>query len=58
MGYPKTSGGYGLHVFAPLAPGHTFERVRAWVKAMGERLANASPDLVALAHGERTEEIE
>jgi bifunctional non-homologous end joining protein LigD len=50
-GYPKTSGGSRLHVFVPLAPGHTFERVRAWVKAVGERLATRSPDLVALAHG-------
>jgi len=50
-GYPKTSGGGGLHVFVPLAPGHTFERVRGWVKAMGQQLASSYPDLVALAQG-------
>jgi bifunctional non-homologous end joining protein LigD len=50
-GYPKTSGGSGLHVFVPLAPGHTFERVRAWVKGVGQRLADAHPDLIALARG-------
>jgi bifunctional non-homologous end joining protein LigD len=50
-GYPKTSGGHGLHVFVPLGPGHTFEGVRARVKAMGEQLASSYPDLVALAHG-------
>jgi len=50
-GYPKTSGGSGLHVFVPLAPGHTFERVRSWVKAVGQQLAASFPDLVALAHG-------
>lgn len=33
-GYAKTSGGHGLHVFVPLAPGHTFERARAWVKTI------------------------
>jgi len=50
-GYPKTSGGNGLHVFVPLAPGHTFARVRAWVKAMGQQLEENYPDLIALAHG-------
>ncbi len=50
-GYPKTSGGGGLHVFVPLAPGHTFERVRGWVKAVGQQLESTSPDLVALARG-------
>jgi len=50
-GYPKTSGGSGLHVFVPLAPGHTFERVRTWVKAVGQRLASSYPELIALAHG-------
>jgi bifunctional non-homologous end joining protein LigD len=50
-GYPKTSGGGGLHVFVPLGPGHTFERVRTWVKAVGQRLASSYPDLVAFAHG-------
>ncbi len=50
-GYPKTSGGGGLHVFVPLAHGHTFERVRTWVKGMGQRLASSYPELIALAHG-------
>jgi bifunctional non-homologous end joining protein LigD len=50
-GYPKTSGGGGLHVFVPLAHGHTFERVRAWVKGVGQQLASSSPELIALAHG-------
>ena len=35
----------------PLGTGHTFERVRAWVKAVGEQLASNYPDLIALAHG-------
>jgi len=50
-GYPKTSGGHGLHVFVSLGPGYTFERVRTWVKAVGHQLASSFPDLVALAHG-------
>lgn len=49
--YAKTSGGQGLHVYVPLAAGHTFEQVRAWVKAIAERLAAASPGSIAVAHG-------
>jgi bifunctional non-homologous end joining protein LigD len=50
-GYPKTSGGGGLHIFVPLAPGYTFERARRWVKAMGQQLASKYPDLIAPARG-------
>ena len=49
--YPKTSGGRGLHVFVPLSPGYTFERVRTWVKTVGEQLASGYPNLIALPHG-------
>ena len=50
-GYPKTSGGHGLHIFVPIGAGHTFERVRSWVKAMGQQLASSYPNLVVLAQG-------
>ncbi len=50
-GYAKTSGGRGLHIYLPLAPGQTFASVRVWVKALAQQLASASPDLIALAHG-------
>lgn len=50
-GYPKTSGGHGLHVVIPLATGPTFEEVRAWVKGIAERLAERYPKLLAVAHG-------
>jgi bifunctional non-homologous end joining protein LigD len=50
-GYPKTSGGRGLHVYLLLAPSHTFDAVRAWVKTLAEQLATAYPDLIAVAHG-------
>src|SRR6266567_9571064 len=50
-GYPKTSGGHGLHIYVPLGAGYTFERVRTWVKAIGQQLATIAPDLIALAHG-------
>jgi bifunctional non-homologous end joining protein LigD len=50
-GYPKTSGGRGLHIYVPLAAGYTFERVRSWVKAVGQQLATTYPDLIAIAQG-------
>ncbi len=50
-GYPKTSGGRGLHVYVPLAAGYTFERVRSWVKAVGQQLATTYPDLISTAQG-------
>lgn len=49
--YPKTSGGAGLHVFLPLAPGHTFEVVRDWVRDLAEELEAAHPTLIAVSHG-------
>jgi bifunctional non-homologous end joining protein LigD len=50
-GLAKTSGGAGLHVFVPITPGPTFEEVRPWVKQVAERLADAHPDLIAVARG-------
>ncbi len=50
-GYPKTSGGGGLHIFVPLVPGYTFERVRRWVKEVGNELASNYPNLIAPARG-------
>ncbi|MDI3339916.1 MAG: hypothetical protein QJR03_05215, partial [Sphaerobacter sp.] len=48
-GYAKTSGGRGLHVFVPLAPGHTFAQVRAWVRGVAAQLAADAPDRIAVA---------
>jgi bifunctional non-homologous end joining protein LigD len=50
-GYPKTSGGRGLHVWVPLAAGHTFEDVREWVRRVAADLAQARPELFAPVHG-------
>jgi bifunctional non-homologous end joining protein LigD len=49
--YAKTSGGRGLHVYLPLAPGHDFDAVRDWVRGRAEQLAAAYPRLIAVAHG-------
>jgi bifunctional non-homologous end joining protein LigD len=48
---PKTSGGRGLHVYLPLAAGHTFDGARDWVRTMAEQLAAAYPQQIAVAHG-------
>ncbi|AGC42406.1 ATP dependent DNA ligase [Myxococcus stipitatus DSM 14675] len=37
-GFPKTSGKRGLHVLVPLAPGHTYARVRAHANALAKEL--------------------
>lgn len=50
-GYPKTSGGRGLHIYVPLAAGYSFARIRTWTKEMGQQLATTYPDLIAIAHG-------
>jgi bifunctional non-homologous end joining protein LigD len=42
-GYPKTSGGRGLHVLIPLAPGYSFETVRDWVSGFADALAAEHP---------------
>ncbi len=43
-GYPKLSGSKGLHVYVPLEPVHTYERVRRFVGEVGSYLASANPD--------------
>lgn len=50
-GYAKTSGGSGLHVVVPIAAAPTFEAVREWVKRLAAELAEAHPDLIAVARG-------
>lgn len=45
-GYPKTSGGKGLHVFVPVLPGTPFALTRAFAQTVGEHLAATHPDLL------------
>jgi bifunctional non-homologous end joining protein LigD len=49
--YAKTTGGKGLHVYVPVAPGQTFARLRTWVKTVAQHLAATFPDLIAVARG-------
>ena len=49
VGWPKLSGSKGMHVYVPLAPVHTHERVRRFAGAVGELMAAANPDDVTMA---------
>ncbi|MFP3913602.1 MAG: non-homologous end-joining DNA ligase [Actinomycetota bacterium] len=43
-GYAKLSGARGMHVYVPLEPVHSFERVRRFVGEVGRYLVAANPD--------------
>ena len=44
--FPKTSGSLGLHVYVPLAPGHTFGETKAFARTVARLLAERRPDRV------------
>lgn len=48
-GWPKTSGGRGMHVFVPIAPHWTFVEVRRAAIACGRELERRMPDHVTTA---------
>ena len=48
LGYPKTSGASGIHVYVPLDPVHDYGRVRKVVDRIGFLLASANPDNVTM----------
>jgi bifunctional non-homologous end joining protein LigD len=50
-GYAKTSGRRGLHVHLPLAPGHRYDEVRSWVKAVAQSLETTHGEIIAVARG-------
>jgi len=45
-GFPKVTGQSGVQVYVPLAPGHTFERSRAFAEQVGRVISTALPELV------------
>jgi bifunctional non-homologous end joining protein LigD len=42
--WPKTSGGKGMHLSAPLAPKYDFEEVRAWAERIAEAYQSRWPE--------------
>ncbi|MEU8675177.1 non-homologous end-joining DNA ligase [Streptomyces sp. NPDC048560] len=48
-GWPKTSGGRGIHVFVPIEPRWTFTEVRRATIAIGRDLSRRMPDRVTTA---------
>lgn len=53
-GCPKTTGGDGLHVLVPIARRYTYDEVREWVRAVGQRLERAHPGEVTVQRGRDT----
>jgi bifunctional non-homologous end joining protein LigD len=53
--YPRTTGGEGLHVVVPLAPGHTHEEARrfATIVSGALRLERARIDTKMIGHGQQ-----
>ncbi len=43
VGYPKTTGGDGMHVYIPVAPRYTFEQTRAFAELIARFLAQRHP---------------
>jgi DNA primase len=48
-GFPKTSGGRGLHVYVPIEPRWTFVQARRAVIAIGRELERRVPDQVTMS---------
>ncbi len=47
-GFPKTTGGDGLHVFVPLAPVYSYEQVRSFAEILARMAAAERPDLFTM----------
>ncbi|HTC35280.1 MAG TPA: DNA ligase D [Bryobacteraceae bacterium] len=44
-GYPKTTGGDGMHIYIPLEPMYTYEQVRSFAELLSVLVINQKPDL-------------
>ena len=48
VGYPKTSGATGLHIYVPLDAVHPYDRVRRLVETVGRLVVGADPGLATM----------
>ncbi|HET6965172.1 MAG TPA: non-homologous end-joining DNA ligase [Acidimicrobiales bacterium] len=46
-GMPKVTGGRGLHIWVPIAPGYSFDDTRAWVEGLSRAVGATVPELVS-----------
>ncbi len=44
-GYPKTTGGDGMHVFVPIEPRYTYEQARSFAEILSQLVLAEKPDL-------------
>jgi bifunctional non-homologous end joining protein LigD len=44
-GYPKTTGGDGMHIYVPIKPEYTYEQARTFAEVIAKLLAAERPDL-------------
>ncbi len=44
-GFPKTTGGDGMHIFVPLDPKYTYEQVRSFAELLSTMVSHERPDL-------------
>ncbi len=44
-GYPKTTGGDGMHIYIPIEEGYTYEQARTFAEILGMIAIKARPDL-------------
>ena len=44
-GYPKTTGGDGMHVYVPLEPVYTYDQVRSFAEILSHLVVNENPAL-------------
>ncbi|MFN3323113.1 MAG: DNA ligase D [Bryobacteraceae bacterium] len=44
-GYPKTTGGDGMHIYVPLKPRYTFQEVRSFAEILAQITVDREPDL-------------
>ena len=48
-GYPKTTGGDGMHIYVPLEPHYNYEQVRSFAEILARLVAAERPDMFTTA---------